>query len=53
MSRAERNHDRLISILSDLFKVYERFIHNEINAFFDDTLSKFQCDYLKGYSAQH
>ena len=28
-------------------------MHDEINAYFDDILSKFQCGFRKGYSAQH
>ena len=28
-------------------------MHDEINAYFDDILSKFQCGFCKGYSAQH
>ena len=40
------------SILSHLSKIYDRCMHDEINAYFD-ILSKFQCGFRKGYSAQH
>ena len=40
------------SLVSNLSKFYERYMHNEINAYFD-ILSKFQCGFRKGYSAQH
>ena len=49
----DKNNYRPISILSNLSKIYERYMHDEINAYFDDILSKFQCGFRKGYSAQH
>ena len=40
-------------MLSNLYKIYERYMHDEKNAHFDDILSKFQFGFRKGYSAQH
>ena len=34
-------------------KIYDRYIHDEINAYFDGILSKFQCGFHRGYIAQH
>ena len=48
----DKNNYRSISILSNLSTIYARYMHDEINAYFD-ILSKFQCGFRKGYSAQH
>ena len=42
-----------VSIFSNLSKIYERYKHDEINAYFDDILSNFQRGFCKDYSAQH
>ena len=47
------NTYRPIRILSHLSKIYDRCMHDEINAYFDNILSKFQCGFRKCYSAQH
>ena len=47
------NNYRPVSILSNLSKIYERYMHDEINAYFDNILSKCQRGFRKGYSAQH
>ena len=49
----DKSNNRPISILSNLSKIYERYMHGEINVYFDDILSKFQCGFRKGYSPQH
>ena len=36
---------RPIGILLNMSKIYERYIHDEINAYFDDILSIFFCSY--------
>ena len=36
----DQNNYRPVSILSDLSKNYEIYIHDEISAYFDDILSK-------------
>ena len=42
-----------VSIFSNLSKIYERYKHDDINAYFDDILSNFQRGFCKDYSAQH
>ena len=37
----DKNNYRPINILSNLSKIYERYVHDQINAYFDDVLSKF------------
>ena len=49
----DKSNNRPISILSNLSKIYERYMHGEINVYFDDILSKFQCGFRKGYIPQH
>ena len=42
-----------ISILSNISKIYERYIYDQIQHFFDSLWSKYQCGFRKGYNAQH
>ena len=49
----DKNNYRPISILSNLSKLYERYMHDEINAYFDDILSKLRCGFRKDYSTQY
>ena len=49
----DKNNYRQISILSNLSKIYERYMYAEINAYFDDILSKFQCGFRKGCRVEH
>ena len=43
----DKNNYRPISILSNLSKIYERYMHDEINAYFDDILSNFNVALAK------
>ena len=52
-SRTSKQNYRPISILPNLSKVYERCIYKQMSSYFDSILSKFQCGFRKGYSAQH
>ena len=51
-NRSEKGNCRPVSILPNLSKVFERYIHNQIDQFFDKVLSKHQCGFRKGRSAQ-
>ena len=51
--RSEKDNYRSVSILPNLSKVFERCISNQIAQFFDKILSKHQCGFRKGHSAQH
>ena len=44
---------RPISILPNLSKVYKRLMYIQIYPYFDKFFSKFQCDFRKGFNAQH
>ena len=52
-TRSEKNNYRSGSILPNLSKVFERCIYYQITQFFDKILSKHQCCFRKGHSAQH
>ena len=52
-NRSEKDNYRPNSILPNLSKVFERCIYNQIAQFFDKMLSKYQCGFRKGHSAQH
>ena len=42
-----------MSILSNISKIYERCLHDQIQVFFESILSKYQCGFRRGYNAQH
>ena len=43
---------RPISILSNVSKIYERYLYDQIKNYFENILSKYQCGLCKGYNAQ-
>ena len=49
----QKGNYRPISILSNISKIYERIVHNEMNKFFINKLSKYQCGFRKGFGTQH
>ena len=49
----EKTNCRQISILSNIFKIYERLMHDNMSLYFNDVLSKFQCGFRKGFGAQN
>ena len=50
MIKKNKNNYRPICILSNISKLYEKSMHQQINASF---LSNFQCGFRQGFSAQH
>ena len=42
-----------MSILSNISKIYDRCLYDQIQAFFDSILSKYQCGFRRGFNAQH
>ena len=51
--KKDKSNYRPISILSNISKIYERCIQTQLNEYFAKFLSKFQCDFRKGFSTQH
>ena len=51
--RNQANNYRPISILPVISNIFEKIICGQLSNHFDNTLSKFQCGFRKGYSPQH
>ena len=52
--RADKSNYRPISILSNVSKIYERFLFSQLYDYFDKNIfSKYQCGFRKGFSIQH
>ena len=49
----DKSNYRPISILSNISKIYERCIQTQLNEYFANFLSKYQCGFQQGFSAQH
>ena len=52
-SKNSTNNYRAVNILSNISKIYERCIYDQIQFFFDSLLSKYQCSFRRGSNAQH
>ena len=52
-SKNSKDNYRPVSILSNISKIYERCIYDQIQLFFVSLLSKYQCGFRRGYNAQH
>ena len=52
-SKSLKENYRPVSILSNISKIYERCLYDQIETFFGNILSKYQCGFRKGYNAQH
>ena len=52
-SKNSKDNYRPVSILSNISKIYERCIYDQIQLFFDSLFSKYQCGFRRGYNAQH
>ena len=50
--KASKDNYRAVSILSNISKVYERCIYDQIQTCFDKILSKYQCGFRKSYNSQ-
>ena len=52
-SKNSKDNYRPVSILSNISKIYERCLYDQIQVFFESILSKYQCRFRRGYNAQH
>ena len=48
-----KDNYRLVSILGNISKTYERCIYHQIQLFFDSLLSKYQYGFRRAYHTQH
>ena len=44
---------RPVSIFPNLIKIYERCLNDQADKYFNHILSKWQCEFCKGFSTQH
>ena len=52
-AKTSLDNDRPVSILSNISKIYERLLFKQISEYVEPILSKFQCGFKEGFSAQH
>ena len=52
-TKTSKDHYRPVSILSNISKIYERFIFKQMSEYFESILSKYQCGFRKSFSPQH
>ena len=52
-TKTSKDHYRPVSILSNISKIYERFIFKQMSEYFESILSKYQCGFRKGFSPHH
>ena len=52
-SKSLKENYRPVSILSNISKIYERYMFRQMSEYFESLFSKFQCGFRKGFSAQH
>ena len=51
-SKTSKDDFRPISILPNISKIYEKCLYNQMETYFDNLLSKYQCGFRKGFNAQ-
>ena len=51
--KKDKSNYRPIIILPNISKIYEICIQTQVNEYFANFLSKFQCGFRKGFSTQH
>ena len=51
--KKDKNNYWPMSILSNISKIYEKCMQKQLNGYFFDFLSKFQCGFRQGFSTQH
>ena len=44
---------KIMSILSNISKIYERCLYDQVQVLFEFILSKYQCGFRRGYKAKH
>ena len=52
-SKTSKDNYRLISFLPNIPKIYERCLYNQLQTYFDDILSTYQCGFRKEFNAQY
>ena len=52
-SKSSKDNYRPVSILPNISKIYERCLFDQMETFFENILSKYQCGFRKRHNAQH
>ena len=52
-SKFYKKNYRPISILSNVSKIYDRCLYDQIRTYVAHSFSRYQCGFRKGYSSQH
>ena len=52
-SKSSKDNYRPVSILSNISKIYERCIYDQLQKHFHTVLSEYQCGFRKGFNSQH
>ena len=52
-NKCEKENYRPVRILSNLSKIYEKLIYHQLYEYFVNIIFPSQCDFRKGYNAQH
>ena len=52
-SKSSKDNYSHVSILSNVYKVYERYLYDQIQSYFEKILSSYQCGFRKRFNAQH
>ena len=53
MEQCDKTNYRLVSILENVSKIYEKIIYNQLYECFIDKLFPSKCGFCKGISSQH
>ena len=51
--KKDKTNYRLLNLLSNISKVYERCMQEQLDEYFSDLLSKYQCSFKQGYGTQN
>ena len=51
--KTKKSNHRPISVLSNVSKIYEGSLYDQIYSYFDKIFSMYQCGFCKGISTQH
>ena len=50
--RTEKSNNRPISVFSNVWKICERCLYDQIYSYFDKIFSRYQCGFRKGISTE-
>ena len=51
--KCDKTNYRPVSILTNISKMYEKLLYNQLSKYFDSLLTTNQCGFRKGFSSQY